>query len=56
MFRKLILTLALGSALAGLTAGVYAQEAPKPEGEKPELQQDSPKPEGEKPELQGERN
>lgn len=39
MNRKLILTLAVSGALAGLAGGVYAQEAPKPEGEKPELQQ-----------------
>jgi hypothetical protein len=40
MIRKLILTLALGSALAGLNAAAYAQEAPKPETEKPELRGD----------------
>jgi len=39
MNRKLVLTLAVSGALAGLTAGVSAQEAPKPESEKPELQQ-----------------
>ena len=39
MNRKLILTLAVSSALAGLAGSVYAQEAPKPETEKPELQQ-----------------
>ena len=42
MNRKLVLTLAVSSALAGLAGGVYAQEAPKPEGEKPELQQLAP--------------
>lgn len=39
MNRKLIMTLAVSGALAGLAGGVYAQEAPKPETEKPELQQ-----------------
>ena len=39
MNRKLVLTIAVSAALAGLAGGVYAQEAPKPEGVKPELQQ-----------------
>ncbi|MBI4192565.1 MAG: hypothetical protein HY525_18765 [Betaproteobacteria bacterium] len=39
MNRKLVLTLAVSGALAGLTGGVSAQEAPKPEGEQPQLQQ-----------------
>ena len=39
MNRKLLLTLAVSGAFTGLAGGVYAQEAPKPEGEKPELQQ-----------------
>ena len=39
MNRKLIMTLAVSGALAGLAGGVYAQEAPKPESGKPELQQ-----------------
>jgi len=42
MNRKLVLTLAVSGALAGLTGGVYAQEAPKPEGEQPQLQQLAP--------------
>ena len=45
MNRKLVLTLAVSGALAGLAGGVYAQEAPKPEGGKPELQQLVPQPE-----------
>lgn len=56
MNRKLVLTLAVSGALAGLAGGVYAQEAPKPEGEKPELQQEAPKPETEKPDLQGDQS
>ena len=39
MNSKLIMTLAVSGALAGLAGSVYAQEAPKPETEKPELQQ-----------------
>src|SRR3990167_7955653 len=39
MNHKLVLTLAVSGALAGLAGSVYAQEAPKPETEKPELQQ-----------------
>lgn len=39
MNPKLVLTLAVSSALAGLAGGVYAQEAPKPDDEKPQLQQ-----------------
>ena len=42
MNRKLVLTLAVSGALAGLTGGVSAQEAPKPEGEQPQLQQLAP--------------
>ena len=39
MNRKLVMTLAVSGALAGLAGGVYAQDAPKPESGKPELQQ-----------------
>ncbi|MBI2509727.1 MAG: hypothetical protein HYV99_07140 [Betaproteobacteria bacterium] len=45
MNRKLVLTLAVSGALAGLAGGAYAQEAPKPEEEKPQLQQLFPQPE-----------
>jgi hypothetical protein len=41
MIRKSMLMLALGSVLAGSAVVSYAQQGPKPEGEKPELQQDA---------------
>jgi hypothetical protein len=57
MIRKSLLALVLGSALAGVSAASYAQEAPKPEGDNPGLQQTQQAPEpgpgGENPEDRG---
>jgi hypothetical protein len=38
--------------LAGDLLAAFAQEAPKPEGEKPEVRQEAPQPEAPKPESQ----
>jgi hypothetical protein len=53
MTRKSLLILAAGSILAASAA--FAQEAPKPEGGKPEVRQEAPQPEAPKPESQEER-
>ena len=50
-FKSLLLFVA-GSTLA---AAAFAQEAPKPEGGKPEVRQEAPQPEAPKPESQEER-
>jgi hypothetical protein len=57
MTPKSLLLLAASGILAGSAA--FAQEAPKPEGEKPEarqeVRQEAPQPEAPKPESQEER-
>ena len=52
MTLKSLLLIVAGSTLA---ATAFAQEAPKPEGEKPEVRQEAPQPEAPKPESQEER-
>jgi hypothetical protein len=56
MTFKSLLILVAGSTLA---AAAFAQEAPKPEGDKPEarqeVRQEAPQPEAPKPESQEER-
>lgn len=56
MNRKLVMALTLSTALAGLAGGVYAQQPPKPEEEKPQLEQQAPQPDPEKPDKPGEQN
>jgi hypothetical protein len=53
MTPKALLTLAASGLLAASAA--FAQEAPKPEGGKPEVRQEAPQPEAPKPESQEER-
>ena len=54
MTRTSLLALLASGMLAAFAA--YAQEAPKPEGEKPEVRQEAPQPEAPKPEGQDERS
>lgn len=53
MTRTLMWMLIASGLLAA--PAVFAQEAPKPEGEKPEVRQEAPQPEAPKPEGQEER-
>ena len=53
MTPKSLLMLFASGLLA--VSAAFAQEAPKPEGEKPEVRQEAPQPEAPKPEGQEER-